>query len=111
MQIGKIKSRVNKRNVNKKNDVYSSREWRLAKKRIWKRDKAMCQLCKSKGKVHILIQGTRDMNYQGTVDHIKPRPIGAPWNPEEWDHDDNLRLVSSREHASKSSYERMNING
>jgi 5-methylcytosine-specific restriction protein A len=79
---------------------YHTKRWKLLKEKVWIRDEGMCQICLDKGINHFLMQGTKDMNYQGTVDHIKPRNAGGS------DDIENLRLVGSRCHAKKSNQDK-----
>lgn len=94
----------------KRDKFYQSRDWKKDVDFVWERDKHMCQECLDRGRRHYLVRGTKDIDRQGTVDHDPPRPRNAPYNPETYDHVDNLRLIGSRHHASKSSRERSNIN-
>jgi len=94
----------------KRDMFYQTKQWKDDVAYVWDRDRGLCQECLDKGRRHYLVRGTKNIDRQGTVDHIRPRPRNAPYNPETYDHVDNLRLIGSRHHASKSSRERSNIN-
>ena len=81
----------------KTDSFYNSRKWKSLKDKVWSRDEFTCQICKEKGKLHFLQRGTKDIRFQGTVDHIVPRNAGGS------DELDNLRLIGSSCHAKKSN--------
>ena len=109
MQINKLRKKDNPRDTNKKDDFYQTKHWRRIVADIWVRDGYQCQLCKEKGIIHPLVRGTRDLNQQGTIDHKEPRPIGSAYDPIKHDNKNNLWLIGSNHHASKSSKERRGI--
>ena len=78
---------------------YQSNEWKRIVSAIWIRDRSLCQMCLEKGIIHGLERGTRDINKQGTVDHKVQRKKGGT------DNEDNLWLIGSNHHASKSANE------
>jgi 5-methylcytosine-specific restriction protein A len=78
---------------------YQSHDWKRKVEAIWQRDKSLCQLCLEKGIIHQLERGIKDMNRQGTVDHVIQRKAGGT------DELDNLRLIGSNHHATKSAME------
>ncbi len=84
---------------NQSNAFYQSKTWKQTVAFIWARDKGMCQLCLSKGILHPLTRGTKDINKQGTVDHKVQRIKGGT------DNEDNLWLIGTNHHYSKSANE------
>lgn len=78
---------------------YQSSEWKNLVNMVWQRDNSVCQLCKEKGILHQLERGTKDLDKQGTVDHKKQRKKGGT------DTMNNLWLIGSNHHASKSADE------
>lgn len=97
MKIPKKEKQNTNDHRHKTDSYYISKEWKRKKDYIWERDDSMCQICLDKGINHLLVRGTKDMNYQGTVDHTIPRNAGGSDEPS------NLRLVGSRCHARKSN--------
>lgn len=79
---------------------YQSKEWKKKVDYVWIRDKALCQMCLEKGVLHPLTRGTKDIDKQGTVDHINNYRLSG------LDDLDNLWLIGSRHHQSKSAKER-----
>jgi 5-methylcytosine-specific restriction endonuclease McrA len=78
---------------------YQSPQWKRLVNLIWIRDQSLCQICKAKGIMHPLERGTRNIDKQGTVDHKVQRINGGTDQP------DNLWLIGSNHHASKSANE------
>lgn len=79
---------------------YQSKDWKQKKNEVWHRDQSLCQLCKKKGIIHQLTRGTKDLNRQGTVDHIIPINAGGS------DELTNLWLIGSIHHARKSNLDK-----
>lgn len=82
------------------NPHYLTKDWKNKKDKVWERDDYMCQICLDKGIEHHLVRNTKDVNFQGTVDHIKPLRLGGS------DELHNLRLVGTRCHAVKSNQDK-----
>lgn len=78
---------------------YQSQAWKKLVDLVWMRDNSLCQLCLQQGIIHRLERGTKDINKQGTVDHKEQRKKGGT------DDMDNLWLIGSNHHASKSANE------
>lgn len=67
--------------------------WRRQRKLALMRDHYQCQAC------------GKPTGESGHVDHIKPRPRGAPYNAREWDRLDNLQTLCERCHNRKTARE------
>ena len=109
MNIKTSRPRNSNKHRNKRSPFYQTKEWKKLVREVWMRDDGMCQICKEQGIRHYLERSTRDISKQGTVDHITPRPVDAPYNPSTWDNKTNLRLIGTNHHAAKSATERKNI--
>lgn len=72
---------------------YNDKRWYAARRRVAIRDLFTCQECKA-------TVGIRKGDYH--CDHIKERPVGAPWSPETWDNDSNLRTLCPSCHNKRS---------
>jgi len=91
------------RKTSDKSKFYQSAEWKQIVSYIWIRDKGLCQLCFEKGISHILERGTKNIDKQGTIDHKVQRVLGGS------DKEDNLWLIGSNHHNSKSVIEGNNM--
>ena len=98
----KVGQRYTKNNDHRKktDPFYQSGDWRVLVELVWQRDEAQCQECNRQGIMKPLTKPSRDINYQGHVDHIKPRELGGK------DTLDNLELLCYHCHASKSAMEK-----
>lgn len=101
MQIKSIKRPWDKKTQTRYNPdpFYQSPSWKRKVDFVWLRDKSLCQLCLQQNIIHPLERGTKDINKQGTVDHKIQRINGGS------DEYDNLWLIGSNHHASKSANE------
>jgi hypothetical protein len=99
MQVGRRKI-PNHKQRKLSDPFYQTGEWRVLVELVWQRDEALCQECLRAGMYKPLTKPSKDINYQGHIDHMTPREQGGD------DNMSNLELLCYKCHASKSTMER-----